>query len=528
VVESAASGRGSGEGLSPLARDEELRVVEKHFAELSEESRALLALHYQHGLSQREIARTLGWRRGRVQTRLAAVLDGLRGSLGRGGALALVPAVEGILRRTELEAAPAPLREALLAVPQCAAAAAGGAGIGILGGALMAKSGPAALAAVAVLSVAIGLGAGRVIRGGGGASPEAEGEMERLRGRAATLEESLAAANEENQALAAQLAAAELAREEAVARADRVAAELAEGQAGTAVPAAAAAPGEEGEKIDWAAIATAFDENSALFLRLGEIFEQGLDPSLVLSRDEREAFRICRDLWMDAAEIARRGVDHPFLEPEILSPLLSALLGGPLDLTEEQLSGITAASDALLAEWSKAREGTPLEAWQARRAVWEGIGSELDSLLTPEQQEAWKGMRPAADRMLEPAARRFEFGLEGKEGIPERLVEEWRGHYGIAPEQEPRFLEMLADYDRGAREIMQRHLGEKGTFEALAPAARRALSDDYLEWQLRTEGRILGMLSEAQLSELRERAPAIWEFEPSGRTSISINDGASF
>ena len=76
--------------------------------------------------------------------------------------------------------------------------------------------------------------------------------------------------------------------------------------------------------------------------------------------------------------------------------------------------------------------------------------------------------------------------------------------------------------------LAARWRGGSGALEGLAPEARRALSDDYLEWQLRTEGRILGMLTEAQLAELRERAPAIWEFEPSGRTSISINDGASF
>jgi hypothetical protein len=518
----------SGDRLEALGRDEELAIVDRHFAGLPEEARALLALHYHHGLSQREIAKVLGWRRGAVQTRLAAALDRLRGSLGRYGNLALVPALEGALRRGGLEAAPAQLREVLLAVPHLAAtAAAAGTGVGILGGALMAKSGPAALAAIAVLSVAIGLGAGRALRGGG-ASEEAEREIDRLRGRLATLEESLGAASEEMASLAGRLAAAEAQREESIARADRLAAELAEGKAVAAAPAAAVAAAADAETIDWATLASAFDENSALILRLGEILEQGLDPSLELSRDEREALRKLQLLWRDAAEIARRGADHPFLEPEILPPLLAALLGGPLDLTEAQLSGLTATSEALLAEWARASEGTPLEAWQARRAVWAGIGSELDSLLTPEQRTTWDGLRPAAEGLLEPAARRFSFGLEGEEGVPERLVEEWRNHYGISPEQEPRFLGLLADYDRGAREIMHRHLGEKGTFESLAPEARRALEDEYLSWQLRAEQGILGILTEAQIAELRERAPAIWEFEPGGRTSISINDGASF
>jgi len=527
--EAAVIGRAErlGRGEAP-GQDEELAIVDRHFAELPAEARALLALHYQHGLSQREIARTLGWRRGAVQTRLSAALERLRGALGRNGHLALIPALEGTLRRGGIEAAPAPLREALLAVPH-GAAAAGLVGGGVLGGVLMAKLGPAAIAAVAVVSVAIGLGAGRVLTGGGGAEESAR-EAERLRGRIAELERAAEEAAGTESALAARLAAAEARGAEAETRAERLAAEVASLREGAAAAPAVAgdAAAAESETIDWAALASAFDENSALILRLGEILAAGKDPGLELSREEREALRGLQLLWRDAAEIARRGAEHPFLEPEILPPLLASLLGGPLDLTESQLEQLTATSDALLAEWTAAREGTPLEAWQARRAVWQGIGAELDSLLTAEQQGVWGQLRPAAEGLLQPSAREFSFGLEGQVGIPDRLVEEWRSHYGIAPDQERRFLEVLADYDRGAREIMVRHLGENGSIESLSAAARRALEDDYLDWQLRSERQIIGLLGPEQLAELRERIPAVWQFEPGGRTSISINDGASF
>jgi hypothetical protein len=108
------------------------------------------------------------------------------------------------------------------------------------------------------------------------------------------------------------------------------------------------------------------------------------------------------------------------------------------------------------------------------------------------------------------------------------MVEDWRGHYGITPAQEPRLQEILADYDRSAREVMTKHLGESGRLNALPDAESRALRAAYLDCQLRAERRLLDLLSPEQLAEVRERMPSVWRFEPSGSTSIRIDDSPGF
>jgi hypothetical protein len=108
------------------------------------------------------------------------------------------------------------------------------------------------------------------------------------------------------------------------------------------------------------------------------------------------------------------------------------------------------------------------------------------------------------------------------------VTENLRGHYGIDPGQEAAFGELLTEFDRGAREIMNRSLQAGERIADLSPQARARLQREYLRWQLASEAKILRMLDDGQLANLRGKMPTVFTFEPTGSTSISIEDGEGF
>ena len=514
----------------PVEIEERERIIGGHLEALPPRSRALLLLHYQHGLSQREIARTLGTSRTTVQDRLGKALDHLRRSLRKGGHLALIPLVEATLGSTRLDAAPPLLTQSLLAVPQTAAV--GGVTGGTLatltwGGLTMSKL-TTVIVAVAAISLTIGLGAGGAF-GPGEKSPTNidDPALTDLEARLDEQAERLAALRAENADLAEQLAAATEAREgtEAELAAAREALANAQAAIDDVDPIAAAV---SGETIDWAAFETAVRENSDLILRVGEAFATGAEPGDILTREELARFMALRRMWDDAASIALRDSIHPFLESEVLPPLVGALFTGPLDLDPRQRGDLLHAAEQLLAAWPGASDGTPLEAWQARRAIHDGLNERIGDLLGPDQAARWENLRPLTDQLLEGSQRHSALGLNGTEGVPDRVRDDWLGHYGIRDEQRAAFDRVLADYDRAVRAEMGRALPEGTSLRDLSDEEAAALRARYLDEQLRAEAAILDLLDEAQRAELRERRPAIYTFEPTGSTSISISENGGF
>lgn len=524
--EVAVIDRGKCEG-DPLEEEERRRIVGNQLASLPDESRALLLLHYQHGLSQREIAETLGLRRSTVGDRLNRALETMRRSLRRGGHLAVIPLLEGTLGSTKLEAAPPLLTESLLAVPQTATAisAIGTAGSALtLGGLTMAKLTPTLLVCLCALSLAVGFGAGKVLDRGGATDSAAE-ERDPLAERFANLEAEHTALAADRDALAGALEQEKSANRAGEARIEDLVAQLAAlKEKEKTDEASQTAP----ETIDWQALATAFESDADLLLWIGELMAQNLDPRTELPREERERFGALQKLWDSAATIARRDALHPFLDPDVLPPLASAVFAGPLGLDEAQKALLEAESARLLAEWPDAAEGTPLEAWQARRAILEGMHGSLEELLHPEQSESWDRLAPLSNFLLGGSERSYSIGLGGSEGVPGRVREDWNQHYRIRPEQQDRFESALSDYDRAVRGIMSQSLGESGTIDSLSATEQTRLRQRYLEEQLRAERRILEFLDEDQVAELRERLPEIWVFEPGGNTSISYNHTDGF
>ena len=78
------------------------------------------------------------------------------------------------------------------------------------------------------------------------------------------------------------------------------------------------------------------------------------------------------------------------------------------------------------------------------------------------------------------------------------------------------------------RAEMGRALPEGTSLRDLSDEEAAALRARYLDEQLRAEAAILDLLDEAQRAELRERRPAIYTFEPTGSTSISISENGGF
>ena len=516
-------------GGDPLEREEHRQILESFVADLPEEWRTLLVLHYQHGLSQREIAKVLGLRRTTVQSRLGRAIDSLQGTLRRRGYIALIPGLEIALRTPQLEAAPPLLTQSLLAVPHSAAAAtsAGMAGVAwTWGGLTLSKTGPLAIAGIAVLSLAIGLGAGRSF-GGSSGDDGTQAELERLQGRLETLEDEGAALREERDQLTAALGDARDDRGALQKQLAALQASVAQGNE-TGQPVSASAIDPETDSINWEAIAAAFENDADLLLLMGEIMAEGRDPRSELSREDRQRFLALQKLWDNAAALARRDSNHPFLEPDVLTPLLSAVLAGPLGLDPGQRATLEQAAEDLLGEWPGAAEGTPLEAWQARNAILAGVQNTLGDLLDDPQQERWNQLSPIADFLLDGSQRQYSMGLSGTEGVPDRVRSDWHSHYRIRPEQENQFDSILRDYDQAVRSIMNRSLGEKGKIGDLPAAEGEALRNAYLAEQLRAEQAILDLLDEDQRAEHFERIPQIWAFEPGGSTSISISESDGF
>ncbi len=512
-----------------LERTEEARILEEHLHRLPEESRTLIVLHYQQGLSQHEIARTVGLRRSTVQSRLGRAVDHLRASLRRHGHFALIPVVEVVLRRSDCYAAPAAVTESLLQIPTTAAAAAvgmGAAGAGfIVGGITMSKAIAATLVAVAALSLAAGWGIGK------SSGPSTEGtdggekshlsldeqrsletELEGLRLQREELQGSLAKSERVRAELAAELAG----KRELAARGAEVPTDLDE--------AAAAAV----ETIDWAALAAKFADNKDFLLRISGLISSDANLRDELTTEERMLMQELQRAWMDAAMIARKQADVPFLDADVLPNIYSTIFGSTLGMDEDQFGAIEASSFALLDAWGAAREGSPLEVYQARQEILSGMDAALRSSLNPDQLAMYDRITPIAGILLQGPTRKYQLGMEGREGLPERVTDSLRSHYGISANQEPAFLEIMGEYDRGAREIMGRNLEEGQSLASISEIERERLQREYLRWQLASEAKILRLLDDRQLEALRGKMPSIFTFEPTGSTSISVEDSPGF
>ena len=390
----------------------------------------------------------------------------------------------------------------------------------------MSKLGPLTIAGVAVLSLALGLGAGRTL-GGSENDGDAAEKLAQLKSRLEALETEGDQLRKERDQLTETLASGRedrgsLEREIAALRAQLAAA------SDLAKPVKSSAIDPETDTINWDAIAKAFEEDADLILLMGEIMAEGRDPRSELSRADRQRFLALQKLWDNAAALARRDSNHPILEPEVLTPLVAAVLGGPLGLDSSQLATLEQTAGDLLAEWPGAADGTPLEAWQARQSVLNGIEGTLGDLLDESQRDRWNQMSPVADFLLDGSQRQYSMGLSGVEGVPDRVRDDWHSHYRIRPEQENQFGTILGDYDRAVRQIMGRSLGEKGKIADLPEAKREALRAAYLAEQLRAEQAILELLDDDQRAEHFERIPQIWAFEPGGSTSISISESDGF
>lgn len=510
-----------------LERSESARLLEEHLQRLPEEARTLIVLHYQQGLSQHEIARTIGMRRTTVQSRLGKALDRLRASLKSHGHFALIPAVELALRQSPAHAAPAALTESLLTVPTTAAAVAAGsgaAGMGLLvGGISMSKAIALTILAVAALSLVAGWGIGSSKGSGAEGAAEPVGltleeqaslqqEVEELRGERASLKGELAAAVLSSSELSEQLAQA------------RVRLDAAAGATAAVDPAAGSAE----EQIDWDALAALIGDNREFMFRVAEMIGSDANLRDELTAEERLTMMTLQREWIGAAMIARKSSDVPFLEPEVLPNLLSTLYGSTLDLDDAQLAALEESSYALLDEWGGAREGSPLEVYQARQEILAGVDQALRGSLGAEQLAQYGGLAPLTGEMLKGPLSTYQLGLEGRDGLPERVGETLRGHYGIGTAQEPRFQEILDEYGQEARGIMDRHLPEGKTIASLSDSDRARLELEYLRLQLASDARFTRLLDDEQLANLRGKMPAIFTFEPTGSSSISVNDEAGF
>ena len=104
------------EGVDPVTKEmqrEEQRNVQESLAELPEELRGLLLLHYYNGLTTAEIARVLDKPRSTIRDRLRQALDSLSSALRRNGHAVLIPQLEAIMRGTPPLEVPAALSQSL-------------------------------------------------------------------------------------------------------------------------------------------------------------------------------------------------------------------------------------------------------------------------------------------------------------------------------------------------------------------------------------------------------------------------------
>lgn len=507
-----------------LERREAQQVLQEQLAELPDEARSLLVMHYYNGLSQREIAGVLGIPRTTVADRLRKGLKQLRGRLAVVGLAALAPQAEALMASAPPVAVPAAVSQSLLTL------AGGGAGVAVssnlaLGGLAMTKQILLGATAITVVSLLAGLCIGSFAFPAGGSANE-----ERIAAATAELEDSRKrehALSSEIEDLEEQLRVAERARGELTESLEQARAEALAKQDSDPAPEAPEEEATDDFGIDWNALAAAIADNRELFLLMAETISSGGDLR-DLTAEQQAAIQSLLLEWNKAAAQAKVASAYPVFNEAVLPNMLQSFVGGIMDLDDEQLAELAAASVDLLSGYSIDDESLPTDAYGARQELFASVSEVVDGLLTPEQREQWQELAPIWSVVAEGNRRTVLLGLQRSDAIQDRIVREWSTHFGLSAAQESTMGPMVGRFVEQAREVLRAsgQLGNDRTPLGDDGAAR--LREQFYQLQQRMEAQIFAQLSDEQRARLSGQIPVLFTFDDSGTVSINSEDDRGF
>ena len=201
---------------------------------------------------------------------------------------------------------------------------------------------------------------------------------------------------------------------------------------------------------------------------------------------------------------------HPFFRPEIFDELASALFGGPLDLSAEQMEKLREINRSIFAALPEhPEEAIPLDRYRLRedmvRRLWDGV----EGLLGDEQRERWEPVRAFSEIAFNHGGEFINYGVES---VPEVLESNLRHHYSL---EEPQ-LEVVRPFTEAllgeARQILARYGQSQSEIDQLPAADKLRLDDEFLDLQSRFEGKLDGILSADQKEALLRKEFSLLRF----------------
>lgn len=480
-----------------VERREREALVQAQLAELPEDARALLVLHFYNGLPKKEVAEVLGLPRTTVQARLGRALRALQANLERNGHAALACAAVPVMREVRPVSVPRTLTQALLSrVPAAAAGLAEATGLG-MGALLMGKK----LLVGALVVFALGLAGGYFAWHAADPDPE----IARLEAENRRLRDVLAAREAPAPVLASALEKERHGEGDTAGGGAVAAGPAAHSKAAEKTTTAAA----KGSGIDWDRFADLFADSVELVAGTRDM--NSLPP------EKRTRMVTLLTEYMRIATAARARSDQPFFDRTILTEYVEAVFGNSLGLSETARERLRRRTADVLAETLgelDPRRGHPLRILRARRRMVRGITAAVEEQVDPEMRDRFESVRTIARLMMSGDHEVVGIGIRDetrRDHQVERILELWKRTFGLDESQlatvRPAAERLLQD---GADALRSRGLDRE---DAAPTAAEQAdLDEAYATSQLRAESSFQRLLSESQRQAVARSLPVLITF----------------
>lgn len=141
------------------------------------------------------------------------------------------------------------------------------------------------------------------------------------------------------------------------------------------------------------------------------------------------------------------------------------------------------------------------------------LSSTVDAVVEPGQRERWQVLEGMLPWMLGGYVTRIEYGVATGE-LTSLVLDEWKEILRPDELQVQSLSPLVSEFVDEARNTVERFAGDEAAVESLSPPERERLENSLFDVQRRFERRILPLLSDEQIEELRHRAPTVFHFRP--------------
>ena len=511
-TEAAESAREAME--DPLDRSEREEVVQAQLAELPEDARLLLTLHYYGGLNKTEVSEVLDIPRTTVQTRLASALERMKSQLVTAGYAGLAPVVDGVMQSAAPAPVPAGLARNLTALAaKTAGASAAAAGL-VIGGVVVTKNLIIAAAVLVALSAGGGFVAAHVTAGALPVSAPERGSL--------LDSDEVARLEAENTRLAQRLAELEDAGPGLASRGTPRTSEPAQ-------PSATKGPDEPKARP----AAPVVD-----FTRFANLWAASLDKVATLKdtnwddlskEDQAQVMAILGALQAVGMEAQSKST-VPFFDRRILPDYIDAIFGPSIELSDASRAALKSRAAALIdAELGSLDVETapPSQVYEARLRVAQGISDHVRESTPAAKKERAALVDELSRDLLRGGHQMTEIGIRtetDRQNARQVVLDDWKKAFGLTSDQveaaKPLAIRLIED----AGDLLSRSGAVAGSPEPDAQT-KAALDAGFLRLQVRAEAAIHRGLTKAQREDLGAKQPVLLRFFDGEGHSRSFMEG---